>query len=160
AVSRRERDRRQVFEPKPSGEAGEFARDRLESIPGKIDQVDLVHGQNGMANTEQTHDYGVAAGLRSGALTGVDQQPNHFAVGRASCHVARVLLVSWGVSDDKGTTQRREIPIRDIDRDALLALSIEPIKQQRKINVGARGAVLPVPRQCGEMIVKDEILLV
>jgi hypothetical protein len=71
------------------------------------------------------------------------------------------LLVTGRVRDDEGTPRRCEIAIGDVDRDALFALSFEPVDKQREIDVGARGAEFPrVALKRGELVVEDQFLFV
>ena len=63
---------------------------------------------------------------------------------RARDHVAGVLLVAGGVGDDELAPRRVEVPVRHVDRDALLALRAQPVGEQREVRVAvaalARGA--------------------
>ena len=103
----------------------------------------------------------MAARLRQQALARVDQQDREIGVGGAGRHVAGVLLVAGRVGDDERALLGGEIAIGDVDGDALLALGLEPVDQQREVDVGAGGAVLArVLLQRGELIVEDQLLLV
>ena len=54
-----------------------------------------------------------------------------------------------------------EIPIGDVDGDALLALGFQAVEQQGEIDVRSGGAVfLRIALERGQMIVEDEVLLV
>ncbi len=65
------------------------------------------------------------------------------------------------VGDDERPPRRGEIAVGDVDGDALLALGLQPVEQQREIDVGAGGAVLlGVAFERGEMVVEDEVLFV
>jgi hypothetical protein len=44
--------------------------------------------------------------------------------------------VAGNVSDDEPPSRRREIAVRDVDRDLLLALDLEPVGEQRQIDAG------------------------
>ena len=56
---------------------------------------------------------------------------------------------------------RREIAIGDVDGDALLALGLQPVEQQSKIDVRSGGAVLfRIALERRQMIVENEVLLV
>src|SRR2546426_116209 len=48
-------------------------------------------------------------------------------------HVAGVLLVSGSVGDDELAPGRGEIAVGDVDGDALLALRLEPVGEQRQV---------------------------
>ena len=80
----------------------------------------------------------VAAGLRQQALARVDQHDREFGVGGAGRHVAGILLVAGRVGDDEGAPRGREIAIGDVDGDALLALGLEPVDQQREVDLRSR----------------------
>ena len=86
---------------------------------------------------------GVPAGLRQHALAGIDQQHREIGGRGAGRHVAGVLLVAGRVGDDEVRAGGREIAVGDVDRDALLALGLEPVDEQREIDVLAGRAVAP-----------------
>ena len=54
---------------------------------------------------------------------------------RAGHHVARVLNVAGRVGDDELPLRRGEVPVRHVDRDALLPLRSEPVGQQGEVGV-------------------------
>ena len=56
------------------------------------------------------------------------------AVDAPGRHVARVLLVAGRVGQDELAARRREIPVGDVDRDALLPLGAQAVGEQRKID--------------------------
>ena len=96
------------------------------------------------------HDAGVPAGLRQHALAGVDQDQASVGGGGAGRHVAGVLLVSRRVGDDEARARGvREKAIGDIDGDALLALRLQAVDQQREIELVAGGAVAGANRGSG-----------
>ena len=95
----------------------------------------------------------MAPGLRQHALARIDQHHGQIGVGGAGRHVARVLLMARRVGDDEAALVGGEEAIGDIDGDALLALGLQPVDQQREIDVVAGGAVLarnpaPARRAC------------
>ena len=95
------------------------------------------------------------------ALAGVDQQDGEVGVGGAGRHVAGVLLVAGRVGHDEGAPRRREVAVGDVDGDALLALGLEPVDQQREIDVVAdRAVLLRVALERRELVVEDRLLLV
>ena len=70
---------------------------------------------------------------------------------------------SWpGVSATmKARRAGREITVGHVDGDALLALGLQAVEQQREIDLGAVGAVLfRIAFERGQMIVENEVLLV
>ncbi len=51
--------------------------------------------------------------------------------------------------------------MRDVDRDALLALCREPVEQQREVELAVDGAVAPrIGLECRELVVEDQPRLV
>ena len=95
------------------------------------------------------------------AVAGVDQDHGEVAGRGAGRHVARVLLVAWGIGDDKGPPGGGKKAIGDIDRDPLLALVFEPVEQQGKVDRlagGAEPARLALERL--ELVVEDQRAIV
>ena len=103
-----------------------------------------------MTNAEQRDDHRMPARLRQQALARVDQQDREIGVRGAGGHVAGILFVAGRVGDDERTLFRREIAIGDIDSDALLALGLEAVDQQREIDVGSRRSVFLESRSRAE----------
>jgi hypothetical protein len=58
-----------------------------------------------------------------------------FAVDAPGDHVPRVLDVPGRVGDDELAPGGREVPVGDVDRDALLALGPQAIGEQRQVHV-------------------------
>ena len=106
-----------------------------------VDQIDLVDRQHDVAHAEQRADEGMPPGLHQHALARVDQDHGELGIGGAGRHVAGVLLVPGRIGDDEGAARGREKAIGDVDGDALLALGLEPVDQQREIDIVAGGAV-------------------
>ena len=104
-------------------------------------QVDYVPGnwRRGAqpADAEQRHDAGVTPGLRQNALPRIDQKHRKVAGRGARRHVAGVLLVAGRIGDDELAFRGGEIAVGDIDRDALLALRLQPVDQQGEIEITA-----------------------
>ena len=103
----------------------------------------------------------MAPGLGEHAVAGVDEDDRQLAGRRARDHVAGVLLVAGRVGDDELAPGRGEVPVGDVDGDALLALGLEPVGEQRQVEVLAGvadgGGVL---LQRGEMILVDHLRVV
>ena len=128
--------------PRFRGECRVVGVDPLEHLVVEADQVDLVDRQHHVADAEQRGDDRVAARLHQHALPGVDQHHRHVGGRGAGRHVAGVLLVAGRVGDDELALRRGEEAVGDVDGDALLALGLQPVDQQREIDVVAVGAVL------------------
>ena len=64
----------------------------------------------------------------------VDEDDGGVAAGRGGHHVPRVLLVAGRVGDDELALARREVAVGDVDRDALLALGLEAVGEEREVD--------------------------
>ena len=82
----------------------------------------------------------MTAGLRQNALRRIDEDDGKVRKRGAAGHVARVFLMSRRVGADEAAVVRREIAVRHINRDALLALSQKTVQQQRIIDGTAAAA--------------------
>ena len=115
---------------------------RVEDRLVEADQVDLVDRQHDVADAEQRGDDRMAPRLRQHALARIDQHDGEIGGRGAGRHVAGVLLVAGRVGDDERALRRGEEAVGDVDGDALLALGLEAVDQQREIDVVAGRAVL------------------
>jgi hypothetical protein len=77
---------------------------------------------------------GVAPGLGQHALARVDQDDRQVGGRGGGDHVARVLLVARRVGDDVLAAAGAEVAIGDVDGDALLALGLQAVGQQRQVD--------------------------
>ena len=68
---------------------------------------------------------------------GVDQEHGEVGGRGAGRHVARVLLVAGRVGDDEAAPVGGEVAVGDVDGDALLALGVEAVDEQREVDVAA-----------------------
>ena len=103
----------------------------------------------------------MTAGLGEHTLACVDEQDGDIGRGRTGDHVARVLLVARCVGDDELPTVGGEEPVGHIDGDALLALGLQAVEQEREVEVVALGAdPLGVGLEGGEMILEHHVRLV
>ena len=83
------------------------------------------------------------ARLGQHALARVDQNDGEIGVGGAGRHVAGILLMARRVGDDEFALVGGEEAIGDVDGDALLPLRLQPVHQQREIDILAGGAEFP-----------------
>jgi hypothetical protein len=86
-------------------------------------------------DAEQRGQERVPPALFGDALAGVEQDQGDVRGRRAGDHVAGVLDVAGGVRDDELAPWRGEVPVGDVDRDALLALGAQAVGQQREVRV-------------------------
>ena len=161
AAQRGQRDERDVAEADPFGELEVLLGDRSERLLRVVDEVHLVDRHHDPLDAEQRHEIAVAPRLGQDALAGVDE--DHRDVGRrgAGHHVPRVLLVARRVGDDELATLGGEEPVRDVDRDALLAFGRQSVEQQREVEVATLCADLRrVDLERGQMVLEHEVRLV
>ena len=93
------------------------------------------------------------------ALAGVDQHEGEVGRRGTGHHVPRVLDVARGVGDDELAARRREVAVRHVDRDALLALGPQAVGEQRQ--VGVLEALVAARALDGlELVLEDVLALV
>ncbi len=103
------------------------------------DEVDLVHREYDVRHPEQPGDGEVPPGLLQYAVPGVDQD-DHDIRGRGAGHgVAGVLHVSGAVGQDERALVGGEVPVGDVDRDALFAFGAQAVGEQGEVEVTAAG---------------------
>ena len=158
AEQRRDRDGGDRGQAKSLGHRRVGRDDLLKAAFLVVHQVHLVDGQHDLPDAHQGHDRAVPVGLPQHALGRVDQDHRQIGGGRTRRHVARVLLVSRRVGDDEATPRGREETVADIDGDALFALRLQAIDQQREIRHVAEGAVVPaVAGQGRQMVIRNDL---
>ena len=146
---------------KLGGEGFEVGDDPAEGRLVETDEVHLVDGEHDAADAEQRHDHGMPARLRQQALGGVDQQDGEVGGGGAGRHVARILDVAGRVGDDEAAVRRGEEAVGDVDGDALLALRLQPVDEQREVDVLAvRAVLLGIALQLGDLVLHQEVGIV
>ncbi len=109
--------------------------------------VELVDGEHQRMHAQQVHQQAVAACLRqqlqAGVLPvelgGIDQHHGGVGLRGGGDHVARVLLVAGGVTDDELALLGGEVAVGDVDGDALLALGAEAVGEQRQVGLAGFG---------------------
>jgi hypothetical protein len=68
--------------------------------------------------------------------------------------------VARRVGHDELAPGRREVPVGDVDRDALLALGRQAVEQQRVVDLAvARAGPLGVGLERGELVLEDQLRL-
>jgi len=140
---RRHRDRGYELESQRRSECGEVLDDGLETLLSEIDEVHLVDRNGDFLDAQQGQDAGMAARLGQDALTGIDQQHTEIAIRRSRGHIARVLHMAWGIGNDELPPRRREIAVSHVDGDALLALRLQAVDQERQVEFPAPPGIGP-----------------
>ncbi len=116
-------------------ESMKLVADRRERGLREADQIHLVDHEQHPADAEQRRDAAVAKRLGGDAVAGVDQDQRDLGMGGAGRHVAGVLFVAGRIGHQEGAARRGEIAIGHVDGDALLALGLEPVEQERVIEL-------------------------
>src|SRR5271169_4420416 len=78
---------------------------------------------------------GMATALLDHAVARIDEDHRQVRVRGSGDHVARVLGVSRCVGDDELPLRRREVPVGNVYRDALLALRSEAVGEKREVRL-------------------------
>ena len=119
----------------------EVVDDVVEDLAIEIDEVHLVDGERELGDPEQLRDPRVPPRLHADAVARVDEQDRDVGGRGAGGHVARVLLVPRRVGQDELAPRGREVPVRDVDRDALLALGLQAVGEQREVDRPGRAVL-------------------
>ncbi len=136
------------------GKGAVLSRNRVERVFRIIHHVHLVYRQHHMRHANQAGQVGVAARLRQHALLCVDQNDHQVGRARGGHHVASVLLMPRRVADDELAPGRGEIAVGHVDGDALLALGLQAVGQQRQVDSG-HAALLAGPGDRRELVLED-----
>ena len=108
-----------------------------------------------MTDPEKRYEIAVTSSLSEHAIPSIDEDDRGIRRRRAGHHVAGVLLVARRVGNDELAPFRREEPVSDVDRNALLALRGQAVDQKSKVEVGAlRAEFLGVAGQRGKLVVE------
>ncbi len=129
----RDRDRGDLRDAQVGGVRGELLGDGREDRLLVAHQVHLVDGQDHVRDAQQRGDGRVPAGLLDDAVAGVDEDHGQVGGGGAGDHVPGVLHVPGGVREDEPAARGGEVPVRDVDGDALLPLGPQAVGEQREV---------------------------
>ena len=140
---------------RPSANAANSAASSSKRCLGVLDEVHLVDRHDDVRDAEQRADERVALGLLGHAAARVHEHDCEVRCRGARDHVARVLLVARAVGDDEATLGRREVAVGDVDRDALLALGPQAVRQQRQVERAHAAAPLARLRHVLELVLED-----
>ncbi len=135
AVQRRDRNLLHVI-GRPAQRTCQFVElrtDPAEDFGGVVDEVDLVDREYELRHTEQREHRGVLTGLRDDPLARIDEQHHELGGRGAGDGVAGVLDVTRGVGEDEAALRGREVPVGDVDGDALFAFGAQTVDEQREV---------------------------
>ena len=152
AVQRADRHQLRLGQADAAGQREHLRRHLVEPLLRELDQVHLVDRHHHVGDAQERRDLGVAARLGDDAGPGIDEHEDQVGGRRAGEHVAGVALVAGRVGQDEGASRRREVPVGDVDGDALLALGAQAVGERGQV----RGAVAPL-RDGGQLIGEQEL---
>ena len=107
--------------------------DLAEPVGRVADQVHLVDQHRHLLHAQEMQQIAVPARLLLHALVRVDQQQRRLGGGGAGDHVLEELLVARRVDDDVGPLLGVEPDLGGVDRDALVALGLDRVHQERPL---------------------------
>src|SRR5699024_8648763 len=101
------------------------------------------------------------ASLFGRAGAGVDENDDGIG-GRGACdRVARVLHVSGAVGEDERATVGGEVPVGDVDGDALFAFGPQTVGEQSEVELSSEESAFPARRgDGGELVGEDRLRIV
>ena len=134
-VQRRYGNERHVSDIEAGGERHEFLLNLFEPIAVPVDEIHLVDADDHVGDAEEVREEGMATTLLDDAVTGIDEDHGQVRIRSPGDHVARVLGMTGGIGDDELPLRRREVPVGDVNGDALLAFSSEPVGEERQIRL-------------------------
>ena len=153
AIERTQRETSDILKAERTDKVHIFRHNFIEHRLIEAAKVHLIDGQHHMLDTEQRNKESVAVRLCDNAVAGINEDDSKVGRRSARDHVARVLLVSRRISNDKFALIGREIAISHIDGDTLFALSLQAIEQKGIVDVFASiSHALGIALQRGELI--------
>ena len=100
-----------------------------------VNEVHFVDCQDDVLDAQKVRDEAVAFGLLDDAFPGVNQNDGQIGGGGAGDHVAGVLDMARGVSDDEFPFRGREITVSDVDGNSLFAFGFQSVGEQGEVDV-------------------------
>ena len=102
-----------------------IVRDYLvETLLAVIDKIHLVHGDDDISYTQQTHQKRVAPRLGQHPFPGIYQDNGKIGRARTGDHISRILLVPRGIGDYIFAPVGSEKAVCHIYRDTLLSFTL------------------------------------
>ena len=102
---------------------------------GEANEIHLIDSHYNVWNAEQRRNIAVAHSLLEYTMACVYKDNAQISSTGSGDHVARVLNVSRGVSNDKLTFRCCEIAVSHVDGDALLALCTQSVSEQCEVHL-------------------------
>ena len=131
AVARGNRNHRRRRHAEADQMRGNLVADFLEALGAEIDAVHLVDDDRDLLDAEQMQQIAVTAGLVAHAFERVDDQHRAVGLRGAGDHVAQEFGVAGRVDQHDVARAGAEANLRGVDGDALVALGLQRIEQER-----------------------------
>jgi hypothetical protein len=139
AIEGAHRNRDQLGNSERFGQDQEIAPMLIKNLLREPNQIHFVDRCNHRGNAEQGGNARMAARLVQDAFAGIDQHYRNVRRRGSRGHIARVLLVAWGIGDDEFPFQRGEVPVGHVNRDALFPLGAQSVGELCEIDPGVAG---------------------
>ena len=110
---------------------GNLVADVLIALLAEIDAIHLVDDDRDLADAEQMQQIAVPAGLVAHAFGGVDDQHRGIGLRGAGDHVAQEFRVARRIDQHDLARIGAEADLRGVDGDALVALGLQRVEQER-----------------------------
>ena len=110
---------------------GDLVADLLEARGAEIDAVHLVDDDRDLLDAEQMQQIAVPPGLVAHAFQRVDDQHRAVGLRGAGDHVAQEFGVAGRVDQHDVARAGAEADLRGVDGDALVALGLQRVEQER-----------------------------
>ena len=133
AVARRNRNYRRRLDAKADEMRGDLVADFLESRRAEIDPIHLVDDNGDLFDAKKMQKIAVAPGLVAHAFQRVDDQKRAVRLRSAGDHVAQEFGVAGCVDQHDVARPRAEPDLRGVDGDALVALGLQRVQQERPL---------------------------
>ena len=131
AVARGNRDDGGRCQPQTRKVAADLGLDLAEPRRVEGDAVHLVDDDRDLPHPEQVQEIAVPAGLIAHAFARIDDQHGRVGLRGAGDHVAQKLGVARRIDEDDVARGGAEADLAGIDGDALIALGLQRVEQER-----------------------------
>ena len=110
---------------------GDLGLDIAEPLRVEADAIHLVDDDRHLPHAQQMQQIAVPAGLVAHAFGRIHDEERGIGLGGAGDHVAQKLGVAGRVDQDEVARGRAKPDLAGVERDALIALGLQRIEQER-----------------------------